>query len=346
MKKKLFFKGLLVILVVLMATSGLYAGDVDRKGTAAAPELKIPVGGRNFALSGADIAGTGGVDAVYWNPAGLSMLNGGSVAFSTMSYMGDAGITVNYFNGGYDLGFGVLGVSFKSLDAGDIPLTTNSDPLNESGATFTADYSIFGLTYANKFSDAISFGVTMNYISESVPQASATGVAFDFGLQYRNLGGINNLDFGIVAKNIGPDMAFEGTALLHQGTVDGSILPEYFYSIPTETFVLPANYQLGLTYNMRFDADNTLKLAGAFVSENLNSDRVLLGGEYGFMDMLFARAGYEISPQNTEEQNVFGFTGGLGLKYSFGTVALKADYVYQSMEYFGGNSLINLGLDF
>lgn len=346
MKKNVFFKGLLVILVVLMATSGLYAGDTDRKGTAAAPELQIPVGGRNFALAGSDIAGTGGVDAIYWNPAGLSMLNGGSVAFSSMSYMEGADIAVNYFSGGYNLGFGTVGVSFKSLNAGDIPLTTNEDPLNESGATYTADITILGLSYANKFSDAISFGVTMNYISEGIPQASQTGLAFDFGLQYRNLGGINNLDFGVVAKNIGPDLTYEGTAFWHQGSVDGSVIPEYFYSIPTETYVLPANYQLGLTYNVRIDADNVAKVSGAFVSENLDSDRIVVGGEYGFMDMLFVRAGYTNSPQNTSNQNVYGLTGGAGLKYAFGNVTLKADYVYQQMEWFGANHLFNLGVDF
>lgn len=348
MRKKIFFKGFLLILVALMATSGLYAGDTDRKGTAAAPELQIPVGGRNFAMSGADIAGTEGLDAIYWNPAGLGLLTGGSAMFSTMGYMGDAGITVNYIAGAYNAGFGVIGISMKTLDVGDIPLTTNVDPLNESGATYTIDYSVLGLTYANKFSDAISFGISFNYVSESVPGASATAVAFDFGLQYRNLGGVDNLDFGIVAKNIGTDMTFEGNGLLHEGSIDGSVIPQYFYSIPTETYVLPANYQLGLTYNMRFDADNLLKVSGTFVSENLDSDRIAFGGEYTFMGIVSARLGYQVFPDNDDslDQNIFGFTGGIGLEYGFGGITLHADYVYQDMEYFGGNNLFAIGIDF
>ena len=348
MRKKIFFKGVLLIMVALMATSGLYAGDVDRKGTAAAPELQIPVGGRNFALAGADIAGTDGLDAIYWNPAGLGLLTSGSVMFSTMGYMGDADITVNYLAGAYNAGFGVIGVTMKTLDVGDIPITTNSDPLNESGATYTADYSIFGLTYANKFSDAITFGITFNYISESIPNAYATAVAFDFGLQYRNLGGVDNLDFGIVAKNIGTDMTYEGNGMLHEGAIDGSVIPDYFYSIPTETFVLPANYQLGLTYNMRFDADNVLKFAGTFISENLDSDRVSVGAEYFFMDIVAARLGYQMFPDNSDDldQNIYGFHGGLGVQYGFSGVTLRVDYVYQAMEYFGGNNLFAFSIDF
>jgi hypothetical protein len=348
MRKKIVFKGFLLIMVALLATSGLYAGDVDRKGTGAAPQLLIPVGGRNFAMGGADIAGTEALDAIYWNPAGLGLLKGGSAMFSTMGYMGDADITVNYISGAYNAGFGVIGVTFKTLDVGDIPLTTNLDPLNESGATFTLDNSIIGLTYANKFSDAIAFGITMNYVSEGVPGASATAVAFDFGLQYRNLGGVENLDFGIVAKNIGTDMTYEGNGLLHEGTIDGSYIPQYFYSIPTETFVLPANYQLGLTYNMRFDADNVFKVAGTFISENLDSDKIAVGAEYVFMDIVAARLGYQMFPENDDDldQNIYGFHGGLGVQYGFGDVKLRVDYVYQAMEYFGGNNLFAFSIDF
>jgi hypothetical protein len=346
MSKNRFFKAITVLAVVLLAATSLYAGDKSRIGTAAAPQLQIPVGGRNFAMAGSDIAGTEGVDAIYWNPAGLSQVYGGSIDFSTMSYLGDAGIQVNYLAGAYNVGFGVLGVSFQSIDVGDIPLTTNDDPLNESGATYTVDYTTLGITYANKFSDAISFGVSVKYLTESVPRASAEAIMFDFGLQYRNVAGISNLDFGIAAKNIGTDMEYSGTGLQRQGSLDGSVIPEYFYQIPTESFTLPANYQLGLSYNMRFSEGNALKLAGTFVSENLDSDRVLFGGEFTFMDLAMLRLGYSLYPDYNEEQTVKGFVGGLGLKYGLGGFVLRVDYVYEDMKYLGPNHLFNVGFDF
>ena len=339
---------LVVLLVAFYATSSLYAGDKDRIGTAAAAELQIPVGGKNFAMAGSDIAGTSGIDAIYWNPAGLALQKTNEVLFTTMNYFGDA-MRVNYlaasFNSG---GAGTFGLYWKSLDAGDIPLTTNLDPYNVSGATFTPIFTILGFTWSNQFTDAISFGLNFNYISEQVPQASASAFAFDFGLQYRNLGSIQGLDFGVVAKNIGSDMTYDGSAFLHGGTIDGSLIPDYLYAIPVESFDLPTNYQIGLSYTMGFSPETSLKVSGAFISENLGVDKFPLGAEFVFDDMVFARLGYIFAEEiSAGDNNTYSFTGGLGLKFDLGgDLAIQVDYVYQAMEYFDGNNLLAIGLAF
>jgi hypothetical protein len=347
-RNKSYLATVVALLVIFMVTGSLYAGDTDRIGTAAASELKIPVGGKNFAMGGADLATTAGLDAIYWNPAGLVYQRGGSALFTTMSYFGDADIRVNYLALAYSMGSaGTVGLFWKSIGAGDIPLTTNSDPLNSSGATFNPDFNILGLTWSNKFSDAISFGISAKVITEGVPQASATTWAVDLGLQYRNLAGIEGLSFGVAAMNVGGDMVYEGSAFLHGGTIDGTLIPDYLYSIPTETFELPTNYQIGLSYKMRFSGDMGMKFAGTFVSENLGADRALFGGEFVYNEMLFLRAGYQYDFDVTDAQRIFGFHGGVGVKWALNnTVAIHFDYVYRAQENFDGNHLFGIQLDF
>ena len=64
----------LFMLVLFLGLSLVFAGDPARIGTAAGEQLLVPVGARSLALGGSNVAYTKGLDALYWNPAGLSQL--------------------------------------------------------------------------------------------------------------------------------------------------------------------------------------------------------------------------------------------------------------------------------
>src|SRR5713101_6662115 len=117
----------LLVLLLAVASAG-YGGGANRSGTNAAPELLIPVGARDIAMGGASVATTSGIDAIFWNPAGLARSPfGASAMFSHMSYIAD--IPVNYFAVGVSFeGFGSLGFSLKSLGIGDIAVTNEDFP--------------------------------------------------------------------------------------------------------------------------------------------------------------------------------------------------------------------------
>ena len=59
-------------LVLLIGVTQVYAGDGSRIGTAAGVQVQVPVGARDLAMGGSDIAYTKGLSAMYWNPAGLA----------------------------------------------------------------------------------------------------------------------------------------------------------------------------------------------------------------------------------------------------------------------------------
>ena len=175
-----------------------------RIGSASATELLIPVGARDMALGGASIAVTQGVEAIHWNPAGLARLGSSAEAlFSSLSYLAD--INLNYGAVGASFGrLGVVAVSVRSLDFGDIPMTSHDDPEGDGGRTFSPAFITAGLSYAIAFSDRANAGATIKVVSEKMGRVQGSAVAMDLGVQYHSIGGISGLDMGVAMKNFGP----------------------------------------------------------------------------------------------------------------------------------------------
>ena len=70
-------------------------------------------------LSGANTASVRGIESVYLNVAGLTGTNKTEIMFSNASWFGD--ISINSFGVAQKVGdTGVMGISFMSLDFGDI----------------------------------------------------------------------------------------------------------------------------------------------------------------------------------------------------------------------------------
>ena len=114
-----------------------------------------------------------------------------------MKMFGD--VSVNYFGAGSKLGStGAVSLTVKSIDMGDIPITT-VETMDGTGSTFTPTTTM-ALTYANAFSDKARFGVSVKSIAESIPRASASALALDAGVQYENLNDIQGLGIALALK--------------------------------------------------------------------------------------------------------------------------------------------------
>lgn len=335
-KHKLTWAIACVALALLMAFSAAYAGDPARTGTAAGEQVLIPVGARDLAMSGANVAFSSGLDAIYWNPGGLSAMHHNAMGgISTMQIFGD--INVNYLALGFKMGkYGYLGFSLKSLDFGDIQETTNQF-IDGTGATFSPSFMIGGLTYSQRLTDAIFVGATAKLISERVPRATASAFAFDVGIQYHNLGGFNGFSMGLVVKNIGTNMQYSGSAFL-TATADGSNYVER----PTASHQLPAVVELGLGYKYNFNETNSVMLNGNFGNNNFGNDDYKLGLEYGYGDLVFLRGGYKFVNNVDSEDVLNKWTLGVGLHYKW----LTFDYTYRDSEFFDGENLFQLTFGF
>lgn len=338
------YKILILAFILLLGMDNIIAQSGNRTGTGGAAQLLVPVGVRGIALGQSDIATARGIEALFWNPAGASrMNNSASVLFTHMDYIADIGVEYGAVSANFE-GFGVVSLNIKSLSIGDIQETTTRDP-DGTGKTFSPQMLIAGLTYSKQLTDLISVGLTTNFITETLGDVSASGIAFNVGVIYDNLG-FEGLSFGVVLKNIGPQMQYDGTGLLHEADVNDFNRPPGFYKVEAAPFELPSQFELGLGYRPTINEQNSLLISGLFQNNNFSADEYKFGLEYGYNNTFFIRGGYNFAPDLDSEQYIYGLSAGAGLNYNFEDISVKVDYAFREVEFFDGNHIFGLTLGF
>ncbi len=337
---------LAALVIILALCVDVFGGGGKRNGTGGAQELLLPVSARGLALSNAYVSGITGLDAIFYNPAGLGVTDLSAEAmFSYMSYIADIGFSFAAAAIHFE-DFGSLGFSVRSLDFGDIPVTTVDNPYG-TGATFSPTFVVVGLTYSNALTDRVRVGLNINLISETIQRSSATGFAFDAGVQYNGLAGIEGLKFGVVLKNLGPKMSFEGPDLLRRATESNSTRGTQFYSVTTEEFELPSQLELGLAYERRFSDSYRATFSTSFQNNNFSNDEYKLAGEFAYNELLFVRGGYTYVSEaiDNEDEFLFGPTFGAGVHLT-GGVDVTVDYAFQATRLFDSNHMVSVKLGF
>lgn len=333
-----------IILTLFLVVNIGFSGPRNKLGTSAAPELLIPVGSIGTSLGGSNLANLTGVDAIYWNPAGLASLNSpkAEVLFSHSIYFAD--MNMQYLAVGTSIGTLMnLGVSIRSLNIGDIIQTTEIQP-DGTGTIFKPTYIIADLTLAKQMTDKIRFGTNVKLISESVADVSATGFALDFGIQYK--GGNTGLAFGIAIKNLGPSMSFNGSGL--DRTITNVNQQTSVQRVILQDFDLPTSLELGVSYSANLGKKNFVNLSTSFNNSSFTSDEYRFGLEYNWNSILYLRGGANVFPDKQTDEALFGPTFGVGLKYPFGGMSVGFDYAYRHVteSAFQQNQYFTLSLGF
>lgn len=341
---KNIFRSLTIVFALLLVLD-VYAGGGNRTGTGGASQLLIPVGPRGIAMGESNVATSYGIESLFWNPAGVAkMNNSASVMFSHMSYIADIGVEYGAVSANFE-GFGVLSLSIKSLAIGEILVTTTQNP-DGTGATFSPQMLNAGLSYSRQLTERIAVGLTANLITETLGDVSATGLGFNVGVIYNELADINGLSFGLVVKNLGTRMQYDGSGMLVLAEVQDQNRPPQYYKIESAEFDLPSTFEIGLGYKPMIDEMNSLQISGSFQNNNFSADEYKFGLEYGYNNTFFARLGYQLAPQLESANYLYGFTAGAGINYNMDGVDLKIDYAYRDAQYFSGNHVFALSLGF
>lgn len=336
---------LTVVFTLLLMLDVAYAGGGNRTGTGGASELMIPVGPRGIAMGQSNISTSYGIESLFWNPAGVAKMNNSAdVMFSHMSYIADIGVEYGAVSANFE-GFGVLSFSLKALDVGDILVTTTQNP-DGTGDTYSPTMITAGLSYSRQLTERIGVGLTANFISEKLGEVSASGVAFNVGVIYDDLADINGLSVGVVMKNIGPEMKYDGSGLYTQAFVEGYNRPPQYYKIDAAPFELPSTFEIGLGYKPQLDEMNSLQFSGTFQNNNFSADEYKFGAEYGYNNTFFIRGGYQFAPNIDSDEYIYGLTAGVGINYDFEGIGLRIDYAFRDVDFFDGNHVFALSLGF
>jgi hypothetical protein len=339
---------LFALLAVVALSLQAFAGNAGKKGTGGAEELLIPIGAKGTALGGASSAAIGGVDAIYWNPAGIANTKSSVEAmFSYMKYIAD--INVAYGAVAVRTGLGSIGVSIQTLSFGDIPITTEASP-EGTGSMYSPSYMTLGASYARAMTDRILVGGTVKYVGEQIMNTSASAFAVDLGVQYRTQYGFR---LGVAMKNVGSPLKFDGIDMERlvdlPGTPSGS--PPRKLRIPAQSVELPSTFEVGLSYDRQLVEMVNFTIMGNYRYNTVLEDEFTLGGEVDLKNMLFLRGGYTYTNAENDvtdsKSYIYGPAFGFGLMYPMTQqMKLAFDFAYRTTQYFDDNMLFTAKLIF
>ena len=346
------------ILLICTLVANLFGGTIKSRGTSGATQLSVPVGAHGIALNGSNLATVSGVEALYFNPAGASSLDGSfETMFSNMSYIAD--IKVNYAGFVSRLGkSSTLGLSIKSFNFGDIMRTT-SDNTEGTGETFSPNFMTISATWSKSLADRMRFGLNMKYVQEEILRTSASGVGFDMGIQY----GFSDLPLkiGVVLSNLGTRMQYAGSDLEQKLPPDeseeGSINEPF--QIVSEPFEMPVEMNISLSY----EAIPGLLIQGTFNNNSSSNNELRFGSEYSMVfgdASVWLGSGLSIASIDDEKpegmsnanwsestDSNFGTTFGAGIIYPIGELTLGFEVAQRTIvNYFDNNLVYSLKISF
>jgi hypothetical protein len=339
----------LALLLITLATDARASGG-DRKGTSSGDQLLVPVGARGVALGNSYLAGMTGIQAVYYNPAGLAgSTSAADVMFTHMTTFDNDGMSAFGVSGQF-AGFGHIALTVKTFSFANISMTDERHP-DGTGGTFSPGFVTIGLTYARALTDRIRAGITGYIVSEDLNRVSATSAVMDIGVQYRGLAGVDGLELGVALRHLGPNMTYEGPGLYRNVNEIGSDREGQMLKIEAAGAPIPTSLELGVAYRYRLNETHSVLFTGAFENNNFLEDQYKLAAEYSYRDALFVRGSYSISGEQTDDRfgdsaYLFGPAFGVGLRQDLGGTSLLFDYAYRASAVFSGNHVFTLGVTF
>lgn len=335
----------ILILIIIAFQAAVYAGDFSKVGTAAAQFLKIGVGARAMALGGSFTAIANDVSTIYWNPAGITNLQGLSLAASHNEWFADishdfAGVVYSLTSSDF------VALHVVALNTGEQEVTTVTQP-EGTGIYYDVSDLAIGLSYARTLTDRFSVGLTAKYIQQNLYNESANTFAIDIGTYLRT--GFHDLIIAMNMSNFGGNMQLEGRDLIAITDINNQVSGNYNpdANLKTEPWPLPLTFRVGLAMNFVGGSDpivestqNRFTLAVDGVHPNDNTEKINIGGEYAWSEMVFARVGYKINYYLEK------WSFGLGLRVNVINQQVGFDYALVDFNDLGKVSQFSLELRF
>lgn len=303
--------------------------------------MNIGVDAAALGMSSAVTSQSADVNAGYWNPAGLVNLEDNQLALMHSSYFANI---ANYDYVAFAKPLddrSTIGISLIRFAVDDILDTTqlidDQGNINYDRISLfsTADYGLT-FSYARKLPvQGLNYGVNAKVIRRIIGDfASSWGFGLDLGVQFESN---NNWKFGVMARDI--TTTFNAWSINEdefakvQNAVEGQN-----QELPETTEITIPKLQIGISKLMTFNYDYTFLTAlnlnvrfeenNDIFSSSLASVNPALGFEFGYVDMIYLRAGVgnfqnELQIDNTEKLS-FQPSFGVGFKYN----GIQIDYAF------------------
>ncbi|MEJ2050941.1 MAG: PorV/PorQ family protein [Calditrichota bacterium] len=330
MRKLTGVVSLTILICVLM--SGPANASIKKVAQTGLQFLKVDMTARSAAMGGAYTMTASDASAIFANPAGLAEMQYSTDFFATrtnwianIAY--NAGAVARNFGN-----FGVLALSFVSVDYGEMigtQVANNAVGYIQTGSVDVGGYAV-GVGYARSLTDKFSIGGQVKYAQQHLGENllsvggktvenKVSGLAYDIGTKFYP--GFKSFRMGMSIRNFSTQFKYA-----------------------EESFQLPLTFRLGFGMDV-------LDLIGGLPNSSLVIDidalhprdyteRLHIGGEYTYANLLALRAGYKT---NYDEE---GLSLGFGLQYELAGVHVKFDYAYSDFGAFNNVNRITLGASF
>ncbi|MEJ2634359.1 MAG: PorV/PorQ family protein [Calditrichia bacterium] len=322
-----------ILLVFLIPAFGQNSSSIESVGTSTANFLKIGVGARAVAMGGAYVALSEDVSAIYWNPGALARLSKNEAIIQQSNWLVDSKI---YFVGAsYNFPLlGTLGLGFHYFTSGDIEETTLSAP-DGTGRTFTANDFSLNLAYSRRITERFSAGVALKYIQETLDRESAGTIAVDIGSIFET-NFFNGMRIGMSLSNLGGRMHFSGTDLSVQYTSNPQFPTKVIRAnLKTDDWDIPLLFRFGLASDVMKNDKYRLTLSSDVMDSRDFIHRIMVGGEFAFLEKVFLRGGYKF---NYDEEK---FSLGAGVNLNVMGSEMRLDYAYQDFGPFSNTQFFS-----
>ncbi|HEA28464.1 MAG TPA: PorV/PorQ family protein [Leeuwenhoekiella sp.] len=265
--------------------------------------LNIGVDAAALGMGNAVVAGTGDVNAGYWNPAGLVNIEDNELALMHASYFANIAL---YDYAGFAMPLdkkSAVGISLIRFGVDDILNTTQlidaDGNINYDRISLfsTADYAMT-FSYARRLPlDGLDFGANAKIIRRVIGDfASAWGFGLDFGVQYRT----GNWSFGAMARDITTSVNAWSIDEDEFATIRDAVAGQN-QDLPETTEITLPKLQLGAEhkwlirydYSIKAEVDLLMRFAQTndIISTSALSASPAAGLEFGYTDLVFLRAG-------------------------------------------------------
>jgi len=324
--------------------------------------MNIGVDAAALGMSSAVTSHSADVNSGYWNPAGLLKLEDNQLSLMHSSYFANIA-NFDYAAFGMPLdNESAIGISLIRFAVDDILNTTQlidaEGNINYDRISLfsTADYGLT-FSYARALPvQGLNYGVNAKIIRRIIGDfASSWGFGLDVGIQFET---DNDWKFGIMARDI--TTTFNAWAINEDefATISDAVEGQN-QELPESTEITIPKLQIGMSKLVNFNYDYTLLTSvnlnvrfeenNDVISTSFASINPALGFEFGYVDMVYLRAGMgnfqnELQIDNSEQLS-FQPSFGLGFKYN----GIQIDYAFtdigdQSVALY--SNIFSLKLDF
>ena len=323
--------------------------EAQKVGSTSMQFLKVMPVARATALGDAYSAWATGAEAVFWNPAGVALLEGQEASLTYLRWIFDT--QQGAFSYAASFGdFGAIGVQLQYVDFGvfdealwESPYSSDLEYPGLTGRTFQPYAYLVGVSYASRITDKFSTGISVKLAHESLYDGDmvvavrrrgdqsdtmqvntwANGVMFDFGLRYFT--GFRSLTIAASLQNFGPNVRYA-----------------------LETNPIPISLRLGIAADLigsnalLMESDGTrLGLAFDLFQPNDYAQQAHVGMEFEVSEAFAIRLG------NKFGYDADGLTMGVGVHQPVAGVQFSFDYSFASLRYqLGSVHRISMGVAF